>query len=83
MSQDDSLAVSVEINSRQFVVRREGLDLRVGEKLATGTVWQDETVPIDALPTAARTALEAADTESADLNLALRSVATAFAERGG
>jgi len=75
--------LEVELGESTFVVQQDGGELRVGTRAADGVLWQDETVPLDALPESAHAALEAGETSSASLRIALQGIVDAFAQRGG
>lgn len=73
--------MTVHLTSGEHLVRRDGDTLRIGTRNGENVVWLDD-VPVSLLPETARTALETGDGEDAALQLALRSIAQAEAERG-
>ncbi len=75
--------MEVELGESTFVVQQVGGELRVGTRTGDGVLWQDETVPLDAVPEPARAALQAGDTSSGSLRIALQGIVDAFALRGG
>jgi hypothetical protein len=75
--------LEVRLGKSTFVVRQDGSELRVGTRTGDAVLWQDETVPLDTFPGPARAALDAGDTSSSSLQLALQGIVDAFAQRGG
>ena len=74
--------VTIQLDSDEYVVRREDDGLRLGRRLGGDVTWL-ETVDLDLLPEAARDALDRGDTSDEALITALRGVAQAEVERGG
>jgi hypothetical protein len=74
--------LTIQLDSEEYVVRREGDGLRVGRAVAGEVTWLD-TVPLSLLPGPAREALERGDTSDEALLTALRGVTQAEVERGG
>ena len=66
-----------------YRVQRTGGELRIGLQAGDTVLWQDETVPVDQLPEKAQAALQAGDSGSTDLELALTSLVETYAQRGG
>ena len=77
---DDEMTITVD--SEDYLVRREGDNLRVGRRMGGDTTWLDD-VELASLPADARIALERGNTSDAALLLALRGVVTAEVRRGG
>ena len=73
--------VSIRLDSEEYVVRRDGADLRVGRRVDGDVTWLD-TVDTGLLPEAAREALERGDTGDQALLTALRGVVQAEVQRG-
>lgn len=67
----------------EFVVRREGDGLRIGQVEGGDVAWLDDTVALSSLSAEARDALESGDSDNQALVTALHGIATAEAERGG
>jgi hypothetical protein len=82
-NESDQSQLDVELGESTFVVEYGGGELRVGTRTGQGVLWQDETVPLDALPEPARSALEVGDTSSTSLRIALQGIVDAFVQRGG
>jgi hypothetical protein len=74
--------LELELSGERYVVRRDGGDLQVGRRLGDDVTWL-ESVPVDALPEQARTALESGDASDTALQTALRGLVQAEVERGG
>jgi hypothetical protein len=74
--------VTIQLDSDEYVVRREDDGLRLGRRMGGDVTWL-ETVDLDLLPEAARDALDRGDTSDEALITALRGVAQAEVERGG
>ncbi len=85
MSDDaiESVEIPVTASNQSYLVQRRGNELVIGRKADGVVLWQDETVPVDDLSQDARSALEAGDTSSEPLQVALQAIAQAFAQRGG
>ncbi len=73
--------MSVDVTSGEYLVRRDGDVLRIGTRIGEDVTWLDD-VPLSLLPEAARTALDEGNGDDAALQLSLRSIAQAEAERG-
>jgi hypothetical protein len=71
---------TVTIDDQEFVATREGDVLRVGP---AGSDELAETVSLNHLPDAARTALDNGDTDNVALQQAVEGIARAIATRGG
>jgi hypothetical protein len=74
--------MTVEVDSEEYVVHKDGDGLRVGRRVGGDVTWL-ETVDGGLLPGAAREALERGDASDEALLTALRGVVQAEAERGG
>jgi hypothetical protein len=74
--------MTIQLDSDEYVVRREGDGLRLGRQVGGDVAWL-ETVDLDLLPGPARDALDRGDTTDEALITALRGVAQAEVERGG
>ena len=77
---DDEMTITVD--SEDYLVRREGDNLRVGRRMGGDTAWLDD-VDLASLPADARIALDRGNTSDAALLLALRGVVAAEVRRGG
>ena len=82
---DETGAFETTVNRGPSIYRVQstGSELRIGLQAGDTVLWQDETVPIDQLPEKAQAALQAGDSESTDLELALTSLVETYAQRGG
>ena len=74
--------LTIQLDSGEYVVRREGDGLRLGRRVGGDVTWL-ETVDLELLPGPAREALDRGDTADEALVTALRGVAQAEVERGG
>ncbi len=74
--------MTIQVDSDEYVVRRDGDGLKVGRLMSGDVTWL-ETVDYDLLPTDARDALERGDSSDEALLIALRGVVQAEVERGG
>ncbi len=74
--------MTIQIDSEEYVLRRDGDGLQVGRRNGGDVAWLD-TVDLDLLPGPAREALERGDTSDEALLTALRGVTQAEIERGG
>ena len=74
--------MTIQVDSDEYVVRREGEGIRVGRRMNGDVTWL-ETVDHDLLPEDARNALERGDSSNESLLIALRGVVQAQVERGG
>ena len=74
--------MTIQLDSDEYVVRRESDGLRLGRRVGEDLTWL-ETVDLDLLPGPAREALERGDASDEALLTALRGVAQAEVERGG
>ena len=74
--------MTIQLDSDEYVVRREGDGLRLGRRVGQDLTWL-ETVDLDLLPGPAREALDRGDGSDEALLTALRGVAQAEIERGG
>ena len=74
--------MTIQVDSDEYVVRREGDGLQVGRRMSGDVTWL-ETVDYDLLPSAAREALERGDTSDASLQSAVRGIVQAETRRGG
>jgi hypothetical protein len=74
--------MTIQVDSEQYVVRREGAGLQIGRQLGDDVSWLD-TVEYDLLPADARQAIERGDSSDEALLTALRGVVQAEVERGG
>lgn len=75
--------MTVVASNQTYLVQQQGSELRVGRQTEGTVLWQDETVPVDDLPAAARSALSEGRLDSQELNIALESIVQAFVQRGG
>ena len=66
----------------EYVVRRDGDTLKVGQRTGDDVTWTDD-VDLGLLPEPARAALDRGDTADPALQLALRAIAGAEDQRGG
>jgi hypothetical protein len=74
--------MTIQLDSDEYVVRREGEGLRLGRRVGQDVAWL-ETVDLGLLPAPAREALDRGDTSDEALLTALRGVTQAEVERGG
>ena len=74
--------MTIQLDSEEYLVRREDDGLRVGRSVGGEVTWL-ETVELSLLPEGARQALERGDTSDEALRGALRGVVQAEVERGG
>ena len=74
--------MTFELDSDEYVMRREGDGVRVGRRVGEDVAWL-ETVDLELLPDQAREALDRGDASDDALLTALRGVAQAEVERGG
>ena len=74
--------MTIQVDSDEYVVRRDGDGLRVGRRMSGDVTWL-ETVDTDLLPSDALDALERGDSSNEALLIALRGVVQAEVERGG
>jgi hypothetical protein len=74
--------MTIQIDSEEYVLRRDGDGLQVGRRNGGDVAWLD-TVDLDLLPGPAREALERGDTSDEALLTAMRGVTQAEVERGG
>ena len=73
--------MTVDVTSGEHLARRDGDVLKIGMRNGEDVVWLDD-VPLSLLPEPARAALDRGDGDDPALQLALRSIAQAEAERG-
>lgn len=74
--------VTVQLDSEEYVVRREGGDLRVGRRVSGDIAWLDAVDP-GLFSQPALDALQRGDASDEALCTALRGVVQAEVERGG
>jgi hypothetical protein len=74
--------MTIQLDSDEYVVRREGEGLRLGRRVGQDVAWL-ETVDLGLLPAPARQALDRGDASDEALLTALRGVTQAEVERGG
>jgi hypothetical protein len=74
--------MTIQLDSDEYVVRREGEGLRLGRRVGQDVAWL-ETVDLGLLPEPAREALDRGDASDEALLTALRGVTQAEVERGG
>ncbi|MCU1667707.1 MAG: uncharacterized protein JWP40_634 [Blastococcus sp.] len=74
--------VTIRLDGVQYVLRREGDGLQVGQATGGDVTWLD-TVDVGLLPARARAALDRGDTSDEALLYAVRGVVQAEVERGG
>ena len=74
--------MTIQLDSHEYVVRREGEGLRLGRRVGQDVAWL-ETVDLGLLPAPAREALDRGDASDEALLTALRGVTQAEVERGG
>jgi hypothetical protein len=74
--------MTIQLDSDEYVVRREGEGLRLGRRVGQDVAWL-ETVDLGLLPAPAREALDRGDASDEALLTALRGVTQAEVERGG
>lgn len=75
----DSALCTVTVDDQDYVASREGDVLRVGP---VGADDLAETVSLNHLPDAARTAIDNGDTDNVALQQAVEGIARAIADRG-
>ena len=75
-------AITIRVDSDEYVLRRDDDGLQVGRRVAGDVAWLD-TVDLGLLPGAAREALDRGDTTDETLLTAVRGIARAEEERGG
>lgn len=74
--------MTIDIDGEQYVVRRDGDGLQVGQQVGGDVTWLD-TVAGSLLPESARSALQSGDTSDESLRTAIRGVVEAEVRRGG
>ncbi len=74
--------MTIQIDSEEYVLRRDGDGLQVGRRNGEDVAWLD-TVDLGLLPAPAREALQRGDTSDEALLTALRGITQAEVERGG
>jgi hypothetical protein len=74
--------LTVRVDGEQYVLRRDGDDVRVGRRNGGDVAWLDD-VAGSLLSGAAREALDRGDTSDEALLTAVRGIAQAEVERGG
>jgi hypothetical protein len=74
--------LTVGVDGEQYVLRRDGDDVRVGRRNGDDVAWLDD-VDGSLLSGAAREALERGDTSDEALLTAVRGITQAEVERGG
>ena len=74
--------MTIQLDSDEYVVRREGEGLRLGRRVGQDVAWL-ETVDLGLLPAPARESLDRGDASDEALLTALRGVTQAEVERGG
>ncbi|MGY2082806.1 hypothetical protein [Blastococcus sp. SYSU DS0539] len=74
--------MTIQLDSEEYVLRREGDGLQIGRRVGGDVTWLD-TVEGSLLPAPAREALERGDTSDEALQRAVRGVVQAEVERGG
>ena len=74
--------LTIQLDSEEYVLRRDGQVLKVGRSVGSEVTWLDEVDPA-VLPEAARAALDRGDTSDEALMTALRGVVQAEVGRGG
>lgn len=74
--------LTVRLDSDEYVVRREGGDVRVGRRVGEDVTWLDEIDP-GLFSRPALDALDRGDSSDRALLTALRGIAQAEVERGG
>ncbi|WP_040337184.1 hypothetical protein [Candidatus Blastococcus massiliensis] len=74
--------MTIDIDGEQYVLRRDGDGLQVGQRVDENVTWLD-TVDGSLLPESARTALESGNTSDEALRTAVRGVVEAQVNRGG
>jgi hypothetical protein len=74
--------MTIQIDSEEYVVRKDGGGLQVGRRNGDDVAWLD-TIDLDLLPGPAREALDRGDTSDEALLTALRGATQAEVERGG
>jgi hypothetical protein len=79
----NQLEIPVVASNQKYLVQLRGAELHVGRQADGVILWQDETVPLADLPERARAALEAGETDSTELTIALEAIVQAFVQRGG
>jgi hypothetical protein len=78
MSED----IRIRLDGEEYVLRRDGGDVRVGRRVGDDVTWLDD-VDGSLFPAAAREALQRGDAADESLLTALRGVVQAEVERGG
>jgi hypothetical protein len=73
--------MTITVDSREYVLRRDGDGLQVGYRVGGDVAWLD-TVDVGLLPGPAREALERGDTSDGALTIAVRGIVQAEEERG-
>ena len=73
--------MTIQIDSEQYVLRKDGDGLQVGRRNGDDVAWL-ETVDLGLLPEPAREALDRGDTSDGALQTALRGITQAEVERG-
>jgi hypothetical protein len=73
--------MTITVDSREYVLRRDGDGLQVGNRVGGDVAWLD-TVDVGLLPGPAREALERGDTSDGALTIAVRGIVQAEEERG-
>ena len=74
--------MTIQLDSDEYVVRREDDGLRLGRRVGGDVTWL-ETVDLGLLPGPAREALDRGDASDETLLTALRGITQAEVERGG
>lgn len=82
MSGDQSGDMTIQVDAEQYVLRRDGDDVKVGRRNGSDVAWLDD-VDGSLLSGAARDALERGDTSDESLLTAVRGITQAEVERGG
>ena len=74
--------MTVRLDGEEYVIRRDGEDLRVGRKVGDDVAWLD-TVDDGLFSAPARDALQRGDSSDEALLTGLRGIVQAEVERGG
>jgi hypothetical protein len=74
--------ITVRGDGEDYVLRRDGGDIRVGRRNGDEVAWLDD-VDVSLFSQAAREALDRGDTSDESLLTAVRGIAQAEVERGG
>jgi hypothetical protein len=82
MSGDASEDMTIQVDTEQYVLRRDGGDVKVGRRNGDDVAWLDD-VDGSLFSDAAREALERGDTSDESLLTAVRGITQAEVERGG